>query len=70
MQPNHADPAFLGKRLDAICEGLKEAIRREVRRLRELELPVYIADDGKIVSNPDGHGTPVRPTSAAPKHPL
>lgn len=69
MRPNHADSAFLGKRLDAICEGLKEAIRREVQRLRRLNLPVYVAGDGKVVSSSDGVGTAIHPTRTAPKHP-
>ena len=43
---------FLHDRLDAISEGLKEAIRREVRRLRDQGLPVYVADNGKVVASP------------------
>ncbi|MFQ5472786.1 MAG: hypothetical protein ACE5FA_07880 [Dehalococcoidia bacterium] len=50
MTPNDVDPTYLEKRLDAICDGLKEGVRREVRRLRRLGLPVYVADNGKVVS--------------------
>lgn len=49
---NQADREFLLQRLEQISEGLKEAIRREVRRLRELGLPIYIARDGKVIALP------------------
>jgi len=46
------DARFLRKRLETISEGLKEGVRREVRRLREKGLPVYVADNGKVVARP------------------
>ena len=46
------DPAFLQQRLDTICDGFKKAIRREVRRLHEQGLPVYVAENGKVVIRP------------------
>ena len=49
MDASKVDPAFLQQRLEAISEGLKEGVRREVRRLRELGLPIYVARDGKVV---------------------
>ena len=45
MQRSAVDQRFLQERLDAICQGLKEGVRREVRRLRELGLPVCVADN-------------------------
>lgn len=44
------DEAFLQSRLDDISRGLKEGIRREVARLRELGLPIYVAENGTVVS--------------------
>ncbi len=43
------DRAFLRRRLDAICEGLKEGVRREVARLRREGLPVFVIEDGNVV---------------------
>lgn len=43
------DREFLRRRLDAICEGLKEGVRREVARLRREGLPVYVIEDGNVV---------------------
>ncbi len=43
------DPALLKKRLDDICEGLREAIDREVARLHREGLPIYVSDNGKVV---------------------
>jgi hypothetical protein len=45
-----ADTQFLHDRLETIASGLKEAVRREVRRLREQGLPVYVAENGKVVA--------------------
>lgn len=53
---NQPDPDFLGQRLEAISEGFKEAIRREVRRLRERGLPVYVAENGTVVELPAEQG--------------
>ena len=52
MPRSDVDPTYLQKRLDVICEGLKEAVRREVQRLRDLGLPVFVADNGRVVSRP------------------
>lgn len=49
MDHSNVDPGFLQKRLEAISEGLKEGIRREVQRLRELGLPIYVVRNGKVV---------------------
>lgn len=59
---NRPDSTFLNQRLDAIAEGLKEGVRREVQRLRERGLPVYVAQNGTVVALP-----PETPTQAAPK---
>ena len=56
-----ADSDFLQKRLLAIGEGLKEGVRREVRRLREHGLPIYVADNGTVIALPPGPGTPESP---------
>jgi hypothetical protein len=47
-----SDSDFLEARMDAIARGVKEAIRREVRRLHEQGLPVYIEKDGVIITAP------------------
>lgn len=47
------EAAILEKRLDQIAEGLREAIRREVARLRRLGLPVYVAENGRVVERPE-----------------
>ena len=49
MDVSRVDHDFLEKRLDAICEGLKEGVRREVARLRKLGLPIYVSENGKVV---------------------
>lgn len=49
---NRPDSDFLDRRLDAIAEGLKEGVRREVQRLREQGLPVYVDKDGSVVALP------------------
>ena len=49
MQPSKSEDALLDKRMDDICEGLMEAIDREVERRERESLPVYIADNGKVV---------------------
>lgn len=59
---NQPDSAFLKQRLAAIAEGLKEGVRREVQRLRERGLPVYVAKNGTVVALPTE-----TPTQAAPK---
>jgi hypothetical protein len=46
---NQIDPEFLEQRLRTIEEGLKEAIRREVARLRANGLPIYVSKNGRVV---------------------
>ena len=46
------DPEFLRQRLETIGAGLKEAVRREVARLRARGLPVYVAKNGSVVALP------------------
>lgn len=52
-EPNAArtsdDTEVLRKRLELIAEALETAVRREVRRLRERGLPVYVARNSGIV---------------------
>ena len=43
----------LKQQLVDIEEGLREAIRREVARLRRLGLPVYVDEDGRVVERPE-----------------
>ncbi len=59
------DPRQLDERLEAISAGLKEAIRREVCRLRELGLPIYVERDGKVVTAnaEQKHEAPRRPAA-------
>ena len=40
------------ERLEFICEGLGEGVRREVAELRALGLPVYVADGDDVVEAP------------------
>ncbi len=49
MQPDKTKDALLDKRMDDICEGFKEAIDREVERRRREGLPIYVAENGKVV---------------------
>ncbi|MBI4718197.1 MAG: hypothetical protein HY763_10360 [Planctomycetes bacterium] len=49
MQPANNEEAQLDRRLDDICEGLVEAIDREVATLRRDGFPIYVSDNGKIV---------------------
>ena len=57
MHPRNIDPALLQRRLDQISEGLKEGVRREVQRLRQLGLPIYVGSNGNVLPAP-----PIRPT--------
>ena len=61
MQRNDIAPRFLEERLDAICEGMKEGVRREVQRLREAGLPVYVERDGKVLALPPAPPVPAKP---------
>jgi len=47
------EAVLLEKRLDDIADGLREAIRREVARLRRLGLPVYVAENGRVIERPE-----------------
>ncbi len=49
MQPEQANEALLEKRLDDICDGLREAIDREVETLRREGLPIYVSDNGQVI---------------------
>lgn len=49
MQPDETENAVLDRRMDDICEALKEAIDREVETLRREGFPVYVSDNGKVV---------------------
>lgn len=49
MQPSKTEEALLDKRLDDICEGLTEAVDREVARRKREGLPIYISENGKVV---------------------
>ena len=50
MERSQADAEFLQQRLEAICRGLTEGIRREVARRRKLGLPIYVAENGTVVN--------------------
>jgi hypothetical protein len=50
MDRSQAAAEFLQQRLEDICRGLKEGIRREVARLRKLGLPIYVAENGTVVN--------------------
>lgn len=49
---NRVDPEFLKQRRATIVAGLKEGVRREVKRLRKLGLPLYVAQNGSVVALP------------------
>lgn len=49
MQPEKSDEPLLDRRLDDICEGLVEAIEREVETLRREGFPIYVEQDGQVV---------------------
>ncbi len=49
MQPDKTEDTLLDKRLDDICEGFTEAIEREVEALQREGLPIYVAENGKVV---------------------
>lgn len=52
MPERNIDPDLLQRRLAQISHGLKEAVRREVHRLRQLGLPIYVATNGKVIALP------------------
>jgi hypothetical protein len=49
MREPEVDKRFLQDRLDTISRCAKEAIRREVELLRKLQLPIYVAENGRII---------------------
>ena len=52
MVRDEAERRVLRERLEFICEGLGEGVRREVAQLRALGLPVYVADGDDVVEAP------------------
>lgn len=51
MQANDHDE-FLKRRVEQMAAGMQEAIRREVRRRRELGLPIHVVKDGRVIALP------------------
>jgi len=49
MQPNKTEEQTLDKQLDEICEGLREAVDREVETLQREGFPIYVSDNGYVV---------------------
>ena len=49
MQPDKTEDALLDKRMDDTCEAFAEGIDREVERRRREGLPIYVAENGKVV---------------------
>jgi len=49
MQPSSTEEALLDRQMDEICQGLVEAVDREVDTLRREGLPIYVAENGRIV---------------------
>ena len=49
MQPNKTEEQVLDKQLDDICEGLREAVDREVETLQREGFPIYVSDNGRVV---------------------
>ncbi len=49
MRPNETEERVLDKQLDEICEGLQEAVDREVATLQREGLPIYVAENGRVV---------------------
>ncbi len=49
MQPNETEEQIHDKQLDAICDGLREAVDREVEMLQREGLPIYVSDNGRVV---------------------
>jgi len=43
------EEAALDKELDEICEGFREGVEREVETLRREGLPIYVAENGRVV---------------------
>ncbi len=49
MQPSKTEERVLDRQLDEICDGFREAVDREVETLQREGLPIYVADNGRIV---------------------
>lgn len=49
MSRDESQSEPMQQRLEAIREGLKEGVRREVERLEKLGLPIYVGENGKTV---------------------
>lgn len=49
MHENPSNDEFLDRESDAICEGLRVAVDREVAILRREGLPIYVAENGRVV---------------------
>ena len=49
MQPSKTEEQALDKQLDEICDGLREAVDREVETLQREGLPIYVAENGRVV---------------------
>ncbi len=49
MQPTATEERALDKQLDEICDGLREAVDREVETLQREGLPIYVAENGRVV---------------------
>ena len=49
MQPNETEERLLDKQLDEICDGFREAVDREVEALQREGLPIYVAENGRVV---------------------
>lgn len=50
MPEPDVDKRFLEDRLDTISRCAKEAVRQEIALLRRLNLPIYAAENGRIVN--------------------
>jgi len=55
---NQPEPTASEERRRAVREGFKKAIRREVARLHEQGLPVYVAKNGTVVVAPAPKSSP------------
>lgn len=49
MPDPEVEMRFLQSRLDTMSRCAKEAIRREIELLRKLQLPIYVAENGRII---------------------
>jgi len=49
VQRSQLEEDALDKRMQDICEGLVEGIKREVETLRREGFPIYVAENGRII---------------------